>query len=161
MQRLRSELHETFENSEAITVQALEGLSYLNACINEGLRLVPVLNSRYASRVSPGAVISGLFVPKGILVHTNSYTIQRSDRYWADPTLFKPERWLENGPDLYSDDCKATFKPFGLGARVCIGKHVALQNLRYTLANLVYRFEMVPVKPEKFVWERDAESSFF
>ena len=35
-----------------------------------------------------------------------------------------------------SKDCKAAFHPFGVGARSCIGIHLARMELRYAVANL-------------------------
>lgn len=158
--KIQEELHKSFSNVDAIDGTVLQHLPYLNACIQESLRLIPAINSRFAGRTSPGSTISGLYVPAGVFVFTDIYTVQRSKDYWADANEFRPERWLDNtSSDAYANDVKGAFRPFLLGTRACIGKQMALQTLRLMLANLLFRFDMVLLNKGKFVWERDVPSS--
>jgi cytochrome P450 len=50
-------------------------------------------------------------------------------RNFKDPEQFKPERWLDvtrNEPHNLE-----AFIPFNYGLGVCIGKQIALQNMKY------------------------------
>lgn len=161
MTKIQQELRGTFENPDAIDGAVLQHLPCLNACIHEGLRLLPAINSRFAGRTSPGAVISGLYVPPGVAVFSDIYTIQRSSSYWFMPNEFRPERWLDDaaGRRPFGGDVKAAFRPFLLGTRACIGRQMALQTLRLMLANLLFRYDIEFPDKDEFVWERDVPSS--
>lgn len=160
MARLQKEVRDAFKNTDEMEGSALHHLPWLNACINESLRLLPPINTRFTGRTSPGTTISGLFVPPGVFVSADIYTIQRSPEYWADATAFRPERWIETEPDsIYAGDVKAAFKPFLLGSRACIGRQMALQTLRLILVHIAFRYDFSMVDRDEFVWERDVPSS--
>jgi cytochrome P450 len=61
VQEIRSKL----KTYDEITAEAVATLPYLNACIHETLRLHAV-SSAGLPRTSPGAVVDGTYVPKGV-----------------------------------------------------------------------------------------------
>ncbi|WP_412028543.1 cytochrome P450 [Deinococcus yunweiensis] len=94
------------------------GLPYLNACIQEALRLYPP--AWIVPRQATEAVtVSGYLLPAGANVSINIFLMQRSPLAWPQPESFDPQRWLSGTrpPDA--------FMPFGAGARMCIGNHLA------------------------------------
>lgn len=99
--------------AEAEVDQKLHSLPYLNAVIDEGLRLftagalsLPRETPRSRSPASPagggggggggegGEVIDGYFIPGGTTVASQPYTVHRDERTYPDPEEFLPERWL-------------------------------------------------------------------
>lgn len=69
MEKLTNEIRSAFDQQGAITMQSLAQMEYLNACIEEGLRLyppVPVGTSRITPE--PGATVCGQFVPAGVFI---------------------------------------------------------------------------------------------
>lgn len=66
MHTLQEELRSNFKNQEMITGHRVLRLPYLNGCIQESLRLLPPVNGKISSRISPGTVIDGIFVPRGV-----------------------------------------------------------------------------------------------
>ncbi|KAB5558036.1 isotrichodermin C-15 hydroxylase [Coniochaeta sp. 2T2.1] len=141
--RLTKEIRDAFESYGDITAEAVSKLAYLNAFIHESQRAYVITVARMP-RVSPGATVDGVYVPKGVIVHLSSFTAARHPRYWREPLSFtaarhprywreplsfKPERWLPTDHPLYdtryaNDNLKAFF-PFGLGPRQCIGREIA------------------------------------
>lgn len=92
----------TYTNPRDITFSTLKSCSYLKDCINEALRLYPVvpLNGRIANKdtVLPrGGGEDGtekIFVPKGMTCEYSVYAMQRRKDLWGeDADVFKPERW--------------------------------------------------------------------
>ncbi|GKZ69421.1 hypothetical protein AnigIFM50267_004616 [Aspergillus niger] len=159
LEKLRSELASTFQSIDDITGKKLLSLPYLNGCIFESLRLTPPVAGKFASRRSPGAMIEGFYVPMGTEVYTETYTMQRSPRYWHAPDEYRPERWFERGEGSpYARDVHEAFKPFSSGPRACLGREVALQTLRLTTALLAYRFDLKMKDQHRFIWEREVES---
>lgn len=46
------------------------------------------------------------------------YSIQRNPKYFHDPAIFSPERWI----DPECKDNLAASQPFSIGSRACVGK---------------------------------------
>lgn len=102
-------------------------LPYLDACIQESLRLHPAAGL-ILERVAPpqGVEILGHFVPGGTLVGCNAWVLhRRPEIFGKDVDTFRPERWLEASPTQLKD-MKATMFQFGAGARTCLGKNISL-----------------------------------
>lgn len=65
LHRLEDEIRGTFDNGSQMTDLALQALPYLNAVIEEGLRMFPP-TAFGLPRISPGAIVDGHFVPPGV-----------------------------------------------------------------------------------------------
>jgi cytochrome P450 len=62
--------------------------------LQESLRLSPPgwMTTREALA---DITLNGLFIPKGGVVYIDIHGIQRSPKYWQQPTQFMPERFLD------------------------------------------------------------------
>ncbi|GJJ15316.1 hypothetical protein Clacol_009592 [Clathrus columnatus] len=148
-ERLRDEVDQTFSNVDEIYLKDdLQNLPYLNAVINETLRLAPPLASgtqRYLPKGSAngGVMLGNTWIPEGTYVQIHTYSLHRNPKYFSpDPEVFQPERWLDKG---YNTD-KSAFIPFSYGPANCIGRQIALIKLRKTLCVLLktFNFELSP-----------------
>lgn len=65
---LQAEIRGTFASIEAIDSKRLLNCVYLNAVIEEGLRIYPPAGAAHLSRIVPkgGCTISGSFIPEGV-----------------------------------------------------------------------------------------------
>ena len=136
LRKLQQEVRGAFASLEEITGDSAARLPYLRGVIDEGMRLCPPA-SMGGTRVSPGAMVDGHYIPAGTYVSTNPWVTQRDPRYWRDPESFRPERWIGNG----FGDTKEAFQPFSLGPRVCIGMNMAYLELRIILAKMVWQYD--------------------
>ncbi|KAG5764694.1 hypothetical protein H9Q72_007246 [Fusarium xylarioides] len=129
-----AKLHDELVN--ASPDQGLESLPYLGAVVQEALRLwAPgtIVLPRYVP--DEGRHIDGYFIPGHTIVGCTSYSMHRIDKsVWPDADDFAPERWLDADGNT---DRQRNFFAFGLGARTCIGKHLAMAEMRVVL-NAVY-----------------------
>ncbi len=66
------------------------------------------------------------------------YTTQRDPTAFPNPDFFSPERWLS--PDALTGEVKDLFMPFSKGSRACLGKSLALMELKLVAATLISRF---------------------
>lgn len=63
------------------------------------------------------------------------YTTQRDPEVFSNPEIFAPERWL--GPEMTSPEAKALYMPFSSGVRACLGKNLAMMELKLITASLL------------------------
>ncbi|KAH9895536.1 isotrichodermin C-15 hydroxylase [Xylariomycetidae sp. FL2044] len=145
--RLTSEIRSEFETYDDIT-PGRANLDFLNACINESFRLFTTTPTG-SPRMSPGAMVDGIYVPKGVICQTSQFAASRSPRHFHEPLSYHPQRWLSPGAPGYDerfarDNLKAFF-PFILGPRQCIGRESAWPQLRLFLAKVLWTFDLEKV----------------
>ncbi|KAI1840690.1 hypothetical protein JX266_013097 [Neoarthrinium moseri] len=150
LQKLRDEVCTKFDSSDQINDGSTKGLEYLSAVIEEGLRLFPPL-ALGLPRESPGAVIDGHYVPPGVCVSAENFSLSYDSRFWIEPQSFKPERWIGAGIE---GDNKAAHVPFSEGPRSCIGKSLAYVEMRLILAKLVWHFDWVLASTDLDDWNQ-------
>lgn len=63
--QLAKEIRAAFDSEEEITMQKASNIEYLQACVNEILRIYPPA-AETPSRVSPGDFIEGTYIPPGV-----------------------------------------------------------------------------------------------
>lgn len=125
----------------------LKRMSYLNACIHEAMRLSPGLPGISPRVAGPGGVvIDGTWFPEGTELGIPSWSLNRLPEYFKDPLVYKPERWVstaEGGQGLQVGIGQAAaFMPFGQGRYACLGRHLAMQEVTFILARLIWLFDM-------------------
>jgi len=69
--KLKNEIRSAFKSSEEINLQSCSQLKYLQACIEETLRIYPPIKIGFP-RITPpqGAVLDEQFVPGGVCFHS-------------------------------------------------------------------------------------------
>ncbi|KAK8086392.1 Cytochrome P450 monooxygenase BOT4 [Apiospora phragmitis] len=98
MARLRDELSAAFAREGDITGEAIARRPFLNGAISEAMRLISPANGTGMHRQSQGGYVEGVWVPTGVTMAVDQYTIQRSPKYWKHPEEYRPERWFDRGP---------------------------------------------------------------
>ncbi|XP_006812664.1 putative cytochrome P450 301a1, mitochondrial [Saccoglossus kowalevskii] len=163
-EKVYEELNRILPDKSPITPEALKSMRYLKACIKETFRLFPLVptNTRVTAK---DLVMSGYQIPSGTMVVAPNIA-SRLPEYFPSPDEFIPERWLRGG-DMHTDTSGFAHLPFGFGARMCIGRRVAEQELQLALIKLVKNFRIewhhgkmgvyfymlhVPDKPARFAF---------
>lgn len=94
------------------------------------------------------------FIPEGTTTNVHTYTLQRDARNFSpSPERFIPERWLTEDkqvalePQLfghhgYVAHNAAAFIPFSFGPADCIGKRLAMQELRMVAFAVLQQFDL-------------------
>ncbi|KAI3757592.1 hypothetical protein L6452_05133 [Arctium lappa] len=135
-EEIRNEIH-----SDPIVESELSKLSYLNACIKETLRLHPPAPLLLPHRAIQTCEVMNYTIPRGAQVLVNIWAIGRDPKYWEDPLLFKPERFLNSKLDFKGIDFE--FLPFGAGRRMCPGLSFGINSVQSVLAYLILRFDWI------------------
>jgi cytochrome P450 len=123
MKRLTDEIRSTFKHESEITIEKLQAMKYVHACIEEGLRVYPPVPNGLPRLTPEGetTMIDGKAIPGGVGVMAPHLAVYRNPDNFVDAEKFAPERWM---PDekRYAADQKQSFQPFSLGPRGCLGK---------------------------------------
>jgi len=149
--KLREEVL-TLGNREP-TFEQVKEMKYLQYCLNEALRLYPIvpMNGRTALRdttLPRGGGADGkspIFIPAGTVVNYQVYIMhRREDFYGKDSCEFKPERWASLRPSWQ-------YLPFNGGPRICIGQQFALTEASYTTIRLLQNITSIESRdPSKY-----------
>lgn len=144
--KLRTELdaaHGSGQLSDPPTFRETQQLPYLQAILKEALRLHPATGLPLWREVPKGGVtLCGTFFPEGTNLGVNSWVAHRNVDVWGeDAEEFRPERWLESSDEKLRE-MNASYMPFGLGARTCIGKNISLLEISKVIPQLVRRYDV-------------------
>lgn len=126
-------------------------LPYMSACIRESLRVNPPIPNIFP-RLAPrgGIEIDGNYIPAGTEMTSQAYVVQRdADVFGADVHEFRPERWLGSEDQVARMD--AAMYVFGMGARVCLGKEIALMEMHKLVPEIIRRFDLEVLEEGKWV----------
>ncbi|EKM54289.1 uncharacterized protein PHACADRAFT_196722 [Phanerochaete carnosa HHB-10118-sp] len=170
-EKLHKEIDVTFPPGEdPLDFSRHADMPYLNACINETLRLLPpVLGGlqRTVKRGSGGAMIGSYFVPESTQVSVHIFSLQRDPREFSPlPDDFWPDRWLtQDSYTLPTGDVinkeqvttnRAAFDPFSFGPQNCAGKALAMVEMRVVACAMMHKFELRESKEYDLnQWEKD------
>lgn len=133
---------------------ALNGCTYLRACVDEAMRLSPSVGGIVPREVlSGGMTVDGVPVPAGTVVGVPHYAIHHNEAYFAEPFRFAPERWIAGSKMATASGvqeigegevavAQSAFCPFSVGPRGCIGKGLAYVEMSITLARMLWLYEV-------------------
>ncbi|KAK5810408.1 hypothetical protein PVK06_025720 [Gossypium arboreum] len=123
-------------------------MHYLHAALCESLRLFPPVqfDSKFAQH--DDVLPDFTFVRKGTRVTYHPYAMGRMERVWGSDCLeFKPERWLKNG--IYVPENPYKYPVFQAGLRVCLGKEMALVEMKCVVLAIIKRFNIQVADPNQ------------
>ncbi|KAL5379312.1 hypothetical protein DPSP01_008584 [Paraphaeosphaeria sporulosa] len=145
-----------FQSNQAIAVESTRNLEYLDAVLNESLRLCYAIPGGLP-RIVPekGDTYAGHFVPGGTSISIRPHVLIHSEKYFKNAWTFAPERWLPNEkrPEEFANDNLSASQPFSVGPTGCIGKPLALAEMKVMLAKLLWNFRLSMVEDKPFKWE--------
>jgi cytochrome P450 / NADPH-cytochrome P450 reductase len=135
---------DTVVGKQPITFQHMSRLPYIEACMREALRLnspAPAVSFKARPEMSGPVVLGGKYtIPHGIPIIAVLQKIGRDPAvYGEDAEEFKPERMHE---DNFKKVPPSAWKPFGNGARGCIGRPFAWQEAILAIAMILQNFNI-------------------
>ncbi|CAG2179958.1 unnamed protein product [Oppiella nova] len=131
----------------ADTYDSLNALKYLNAVVNETIRLYQGSKMERIPSVDYVLKGTGITIKKGHVVQIPTFAMHRDPANFADPDTFRPERFL---PENIAHN-PYTYLPFGVGPRNCIGMYMVKWMVKLALVSLVQRYVFYPTeKPVEF-----------
>ncbi|SJL03999.1 related to Cytochrome P450 [Armillaria ostoyae] len=140
-QRLRDEVRPVMAAKLRPDYKTLKSMQWLDCVVMESLRVMPPvpLTVRKTAKTD---YIEGVLVPKGTLLHICIRNVNTWQTIWGeDAEEFRPERWL-NLPKTYNP--AFSLLSFIAGPHGCIGKTMAIIEMKAVLAALITNFEFEP-----------------
>ncbi|KDP35255.1 hypothetical protein JCGZ_09414 [Jatropha curcas] len=117
-------------------------LIYLHAVIFETLRLYPPVMYEHKEPLKPDVLPSGHLVDPTMKILLSIYVMGRLKSIWGEDCMeFKPERWIsEEGRLIQQSPYK--FLSFNAGPRVCLGKEIALTQMKAVAAFIIHNYQV-------------------
>jgi cytochrome P450 len=118
------------------TAADLSRLPWTTACLQESQRYFSAVWMMAREAVEDD-VIDGHHIRRGTTVLIPIHHIHHDERWWPDPEVFDPNRFLGNAA---KDRPRSAYLPFGGGRRICIGQSFALMEMVLMAAIMSQRF---------------------
>ncbi|EFA04564.1 probable cytochrome P450 6a13 [Tribolium castaneum] len=156
--KLRAEVTEAFNNNNNnMPYEVVQDLPYLEAVIQETLRIQPPIHSlqKLCTKSFTWTLKETnkpLVIEEGTPIIIPTHALQSDPQHFEDPESFQPERFLgENRENIK----KCTHMPFGEGPRACLGQRFGLLQIKVGLAYIVKNFELSLNKKTKLPLKYD------
>jgi cytochrome P450 len=120
----------------SFTIEQMDSLIYMDACISEAMRLKPVAPFM-PLEATKETEVAGVRVPRGSIVWNIFRHDTVDEKHFDNPTQFNPER----GP---SQSARVSM-PFGSGPRTCPGRYLAILEIKIAMAMLLGSFQIKAV----------------
>ncbi|MDT0464240.1 cytochrome P450 [Streptomyces gibsoniae] len=140
--RARDEVDQVWGDTARPGYEQVARLRYVRRVLDESLRLWPTAPA-YAREARHDTVLDGVHpMRRGAWALVLTPLLHRDPEVWgADAERFDPDRFEAGAVRARPGH---TFKPFGTGARACIGRQFALHEATLVLALLLRRYELRP-----------------
>lgn len=116
-------------------IEQLQKMTYINAVLNESMRLYPPAWITDRQNVEDD-IVGNFKIKKNTLIGISFYELHRNPKYWENPDEFIPERFLGE----QKKQSMQYFYPFGAGPRMCIGAGFAIYEMCLAISQIVKRY---------------------
>ncbi|KAH9504912.1 cytochrome P450 2 sub U member 1 [Bulinus truncatus] len=128
------------------TMQDRSKMTYLNATILETQRLASIVPIAFPHTCPRDVTVRGYTIPKGSFIMPNLDSVLHYEKIWEhDVMSFRPERFIDQDGQLKNYN---ELIPFSVGRRACLGESMTKTELFLYLANMIQKFEFLPVDPD-------------
>eukprot|EP00924_Labyrinthula_sp_SR-Ha-C_P001565 snap_masked-scaffold_18-processed-gene-1.16-mRNA-1 protein AED:1.00 eAED:1.00 QI:0/-1/0/0/-1/1/1/0/535 len=133
-----------------IDLHKMKACKLLDAVIFETMRLHSVVGFNGRTSAKTDVLPDGSIVPKGTSVIYDAFSIAHDPSVYENPREFIPERWMSDDrvPESFDD---SKYLIFAAGKRICMGKDLALQEMKMFVSYFLNAFEIDLSEKEKKV----------
>ncbi|KAI9448690.1 cytochrome P450 [Lactarius psammicola] len=144
--RAQAELDTVIARDRLPTFDDRPRLPYIDALCRELLRWQMVTPMGVPHASTEDDVYNGLFIPKGAIMVANAWAILHNPDLYPDPEAFKPERFINEDRTLRDDPVISM--AFGVGKRVCPGRHFVDSTIFIVASSVLSVFDVMKAKDE-------------
>ncbi|KAK6154534.1 hypothetical protein DH2020_008782 [Rehmannia glutinosa] len=145
--KIREEIETVLQINEKwryFSVEESHKLVYLQAALFETIRLFPPIALEHKVPIEPDVLPGGnVYVDHNTKVIISFYSTGRMESVWGKDCLeFKPDRWILPGGGGVRHESAFKFPVFNAGPRTCLGKKMAIIEMKMVAAFIVYHFQV-------------------
>lgn len=133
-ERLREEIFKLDPND--LSLEKILGLTFLQNIIKESMRLYPAFPV-LSRKAKDDDTLGHYQIQKDTNVVIPIYVLQRSEKYFQEPLVFNPDRFLDG-----TIEKNYTFLPFSRGPRRCVAEQFALLEMSLVIIEILRNFEI-------------------
>ena len=104
-------------------ISGIDSEMAISQVLSETMRLYPA-GWAFERSACEDTTLGGELVGRGSRLLFSPFLMHRNPRFWAEPEMFKPERFVD-GEIFPTGVHKYAYIPFGVGPRSCIGSRMA------------------------------------
>nr|QWK52310.1 cytochrome P450 96A2-1 [Isatis tinctoria] len=147
--KIRQEIIDTNLSRTGDGQEDPEKLVYLQGALCEAMRLYPPVSFGRKSSIESDVLPSGHKVGANSKIIICLYALGRMRAVWGEDAFqFKPERWIsENGGLKHEPSSK--FLAFNSGPRTCLGKHLAITQMKTVAVEILRNYDLKVIKGQK------------
>eukprot|EP00924_Labyrinthula_sp_SR-Ha-C_P009326 augustus_masked-scaffold_2-processed-gene-20.42-mRNA-1 protein AED:0.31 eAED:0.31 QI:0/-1/0/1/-1/1/1/0/357 len=133
-----------------INLDAMKECKLLDGVLFEVLRLYGPVTFNGRKCVKDDILPDGTFVEKNTTILYDHYAMGRDPTRYENPLEIIPERWMSD--DRETETFSSFELPaFGAGNRICIGRHLAMQEVKMFVCFILTKYEFELSEKEKQV----------
>jgi cytochrome P450 family 110 len=144
-EKLSSELKNNIPEPDNLKYDCFKNCHYLEAVILETLRVYSVSNGMFPreAQVDHHLEVDGtkIKIKKGTIICTQAVSTHFKESIYKDPNVFDPERFLDSEGKIKNPE-PFTFICFSLGMRGCLGRLLAMTEIKTVLATFINSFDL-------------------
>ncbi|KAF8707080.1 hypothetical protein HU200_030310 [Digitaria exilis] len=140
---MRAEADGDEGSTPVITYEHLKGLHYTHAVLYENMRMFPPVQFDSKFCAAADVLPDGTYVSGSARVMYHPYAMGRMPSIWgADHGVFRPERWLTGAGGTFVPESLYRYPVFQAGLRVCLGKELAITEMKAVAVAVVRAFDV-------------------
>jgi cytochrome P450 len=134
--QVREQLVKELESAKNLSFSQIAKLPYLTAVCQESLRIYPVILMGEGRILKQPLKLRDYEFTPGIVFMPCIYLLHQREELYPNAKQFRPERFLEKKFTAFE------YMPFGGGNRQCLGKNLALFEMKLILATILLKWEL-------------------
>ncbi|XP_065199572.1 probable cytochrome P450 303a1 [Planococcus citri] len=119
------------------TLNDRPNMPYVESIVLESVRVFMGRTFSIPHRALRDTTLQGYHIPKDTMVIANFNGVLMNKRFWDDPEVFRPDRFIDAEGKVFVPD---NYLPFGYGKHRCMGQTLARSNIFLFTASLLQKY---------------------
>ena len=138
--KIYDEIINTVGTDRYPTYKERDRLPLFQACIQETLRMGNIAVLGLPRRATQDTSLNNVNIPKDTQIMFNFWNYHMNEKYWENPNIYNPYRWLDENHQYFEQNKYASFIPFSAGIRNCPGEPLARLELFLFMSRIMRDF---------------------
>ncbi|XP_028400280.1 cytochrome P450 2J2-like isoform X3 [Dendronephthya gigantea] len=160
--KLQNEIDEVLQGDEVLQWKDMSKLPYLQATVCEVMRHSYFVPLSLPHNPVIETQLQGYRIPKGTTIFLDYHCIHRDENVWKNPSVFNPDRFIDENGKFVGWRVKPGFMAFGIGSRSCPGENLSRAQIMFFTSGMLkrYTFEVNEDEPMPTLERGEAAGKF-